>query len=41
MFLNLSTGVLAGVLTLAVNPGPLGWLGFAACMLFAVCADTA
>ena len=37
MILNLSTGILAGVLTLAVNPG---WLGFAACMLFALTAET-
>ena len=40
MIINLSTGILAGVLTLAVNPGWLGWLGFAACMLFALTADT-
>jgi len=41
MFVNILTGVLAGTLTLSVNPGLLGWIGFAACLLFALTADTA
>ena len=40
MFLNLLTGILAGTLTLAVNPSWLGWIGFAACVLFALTAET-
>ena len=41
MIINLSTGIFAGVLVLASNPGMFGWIGFAACMLFALTADTA
>ena len=41
MFLNILTGTLAGTLTLAANDGSLiGWLGFAACILFALTAET-